>query len=227
MACTGEELRRSHSDADRVKTEPHSLCRRKVSVFPSSLYQTHTHRSIVADLIMSSNTTAVPVAAAPVEDPEAMMDDNVDEEIEAMKKRVKEMEEEAAKLKEMQAEVEKEMGAQSAGDKEEVDSRSVYIGNVDYSSTPEEIQVHFQSCGTINRVTILCDKWTGHPKGFAYLEFADTASVDNAVVLNESMFKGRLIKVTSKRTNQHGFNFRGRRAGRGFRGGFRGRAPYR
>jgi polyadenylate-binding protein 2 len=50
-------------------------------------------------------------------------------------------------------------------DKEAVDSRSVYVGQVDYGATPEELQAHFQSCGTINRVTILCDKFTGHPKG--------------------------------------------------------------
>jgi hypothetical protein len=37
---------------------------------------------------------------------------------------------------------------------------------VDYAATPEEIQMHFQACGTINRVTILCDKFTGHPKGY-------------------------------------------------------------
>lgn len=37
---------------------------------------------------------------------------------------------------------------------------------VDYSGTPEEIQAHFQACGTINRVTIICDKFTGHPKGY-------------------------------------------------------------
>jgi polyadenylate-binding protein 2 len=37
---------------------------------------------------------------------------------------------------------------------------------VDYGSTPEEIQAHFASCGTINRVTILLDKFTGHPKGY-------------------------------------------------------------
>ena len=52
----------------------------------------------------------------------------VQEEISAMKRRVAEMEEEAAKLR--------------------------------------EIQAHFQSCGSINRVTILLDKFTGHPKGF-------------------------------------------------------------
>lgn len=82
-------------------------------------------------------------------------------------------------------------------DKEAVDSRSVYVGNVDWGSTPEEIQSHFQSCGTINRITILCDKWTGQPKGYAYVEFADTASVANAMVLNESLFRARLIKVST------------------------------
>ena len=36
--------------------------------------------------------------------------------------------------------------------------RSIYIGNVDYACTPEELQQHFQQCGTVNRVTILTDK---------------------------------------------------------------------
>ncbi|KYF39430.1 RNA recognition motif-containing protein, partial [Toxoplasma gondii TgCatPRC2] len=35
---------------------------------------------------------------------------------------------------------------------------------VDYSSTPAELQEHFKSCGTINRITIMVDKYTGHPK---------------------------------------------------------------
>ncbi|KAJ3086395.1 cytoplasmic RNA-binding protein [Quaeritorhiza haematococci] len=154
-------------------------------------------------------------------------DEAVDEELEAMKQRVKEMEEEAAKLREMQKEVEKEMNLSphSEGDsKEEVDSRSIYVGNVDYSATPEEIQAHFQSCGTINRVTILCDKWTGHPKGYAYVEFADPSLVANALVLNDSLFKGRLIKVSAKRTNVPGLAARGRGRGRG--GFYRGAPPY-
>ncbi|KAG8907056.1 hypothetical protein FRB99_005433 [Tulasnella sp. 403] len=73
-----------------------------------------------------------------------------------------------------------------------VDARSVYVGNVDYGATPEEIQQHFASCGSINRVTILCDKFTGNPKGYAYVEFADPAFVETALALTESLFKGRL-----------------------------------
>jgi len=101
-----------------------------------------------------------------------------------------------------------------------VDARSIYVGNVDYSSSPEEIQQHFTSCGSINRVTILCDRFTGNPKGFAYVEFAEPAFAETALALNDSLFKGRLIKVTSKRTNIPGYN-RGRGRGRG-RGGYHG-----
>lgn len=44
------------------------------------------------------------------------------------------------------------------------DERSIYVGNVDYSTTNEELQAFFASCGPVVRVTILNDKWSG-PKG--------------------------------------------------------------
>jgi len=90
---------------------------------------------------------------------------NAQDEIAAMKRRVAEMEEEAAKLREMQASLDQQSN-DLREDKEDIDSRSIFVGNVDYSASPEEIQAHFQSCGAINRVTILLDKFTGHPKGF-------------------------------------------------------------
>jgi hypothetical protein len=93
---------------------------------------------------------------------------------------------------------------------------------VDYSTTPEELQEFFASCGVVNRITILCDKFTGHPKGYAYVvsalspshrfclrarssphpfnshvqEFKDADSVQNALLLNDSEFKGRPLKVS-------------------------------
>lgn len=116
-----------------------------------------------------------------------------------MKQRVEEMEMEAKKLRELQAAAEQANSMEgedgSAMETEEekaaADGRSIYVGNVcrqnstmsphfanslkvDYSATPEEIQGHFQACGTINRVTILCDKFTGHPKG--YVQTAATSS---------------------------------------------------
>lgn len=45
------------------------------------------------------------------------------------------------------------------------------------------------------RVTILCNKFDGHPKGFAYIEFGDKDSVQTAMAMDESLFRGRQIKV--------------------------------
>jgi RNA recognition motif-containing protein len=53
--------------------------------------------------------------------------------------------------------------APEAGSKEETDARSVFVNNVDFGTTPEELQQLFAGCGTVNRVTILADKF-GTPK---------------------------------------------------------------
>ncbi|KAL6449905.1 Pabp2 Polyadenylate-binding protein 2 [Candida maltosa Xu316] len=114
---------------------------------------------------------------------------------------------------------------------EEIDSRSVYVGNVDYQSSPEQLEEFFHVVGIIERVTILFDRFTGLPKGYAYIEFEKAESVPKAIEdLHGKAFRGREIRVTAKRTNLPGFRrgngFRGRGRGgfrgRGGRGGFRG-----
>ncbi|KAI5960814.1 uncharacterized protein KGF55_004384 [Candida pseudojiufengensis] len=114
-------------------------------------------------------------------------------------------------------------GTLTDAERRDQDSRSIYIGNVDYLSTPLELQQHFSSAGIVNRVTILMNKLTGQPKGFAYLEFNDIDGVNKAVAtLDGSMFRERELKVMAKRTNIPGISIpRGNLRGRG-RGGFRG-----
>lgn len=156
-----------------------------------------------------------------------------DPELEAIKARVREMEEEAEKLKQLQSEVDKQMNmgsppgltsplTMSIEEKMEVDNRSIYVGNVDYGATAEELEQHFHGCGSINRVTILCNKYDGHPKGFAYIEFGDRDSVQTAMAMDESLFRGRQIKVMPKRTNRPGISSTNRpprgRGGAAFRG---------
>lgn len=182
----------------------------------------------------------------------------IDPELEAIKARVKEMEEEAEKLKQMQSEVNKQMTLGSPTgtttiplsleEKKEIDDRSIYVGNVDYGATAEELEAHFHGCGSMNRVTILCNKSDGHPKGFAYIEFGSKDFVETALGMNESLFRGRQIKVSdfflfgngnridinsmlyseifqvmSKRTNRPGISTTNRFP-RGFRGRGRGTA---
>lgn len=207
--------------------------------------------SLIASTAPTSSSTTAPTgdaapAAAPSSDAAGGDDDADEAEIAAMRARVAEMEAEAAKLRELTAASEAaanggaphatssssasgaagEDVSMSDEDRAAVDARSIYVGNVDYNSTPEEIQQHFASCGTINRVTILFDKFTG-PKGYAYVEFAEPSLVQNAVLLDQSMFRGRQLKVTPKRTNVPGFNQRGRGRGRGgYRGGYQPRGGY-
>lgn len=155
----------------------------------------------------------------------------IDPELEAIKARVKEMEEEAEKLKQMQSEVNKQMTLSSPTgiatiplsieEKREIDDRSIYVGNVDYGATAEELEAHFHGCGSMNRVTILCNKADGHPKGFAYIEFGSKDFVETALAMNETLFRGRQIKVMAKRTNRPGISTTNR-IPRGFRGRGRG-----
>lgn len=154
-----------------------------------------------------------------------------------MKQRLQELQDEANRLQEMQAELQKE-SQDLKEDKKDQDARSIYVGNVDYGATPEELQQHFQACGTINRVTIVLNKYTQQPMGYAYIEFAEPALVAQALVLNGSMFRARPLKIVPKRTNVPAFmrgrgggrGPRGYYSGRGFRGSYRGRgrggSPY-
>uniref|UniRef100_A0ACD5TIA0 Uncharacterized protein n=1 Tax=Avena sativa TaxID=4498 RepID=A0ACD5TIA0_AVESA len=141
---------------------------------------------------------------------------SVDKEIEEMRMRLRQLEElkhngllpgaaTAAAYHEVPA------AAETECDKSEVDARSIYVGNVDYACLPEEIQLHFQECGTINRVTILTDNF-GHPKGYAYVEFLEVEAVQKALLLNDTELHDRQLKVCQKRTNVPGMSHpRGRR----------------
>ena len=76
----------------------------------------------------------------------------------------------------------------------ETDSRSIYIGNVDYQVTAQALGEFFTQCGAVVRVTIPTTV-KGKPKGYAYLEFADRESVARALQLNGTTLNNRPIKV--------------------------------
>lgn len=155
-----------------------------------------------------------------------------DLQLEAVNAKIKEDKEEIEKLNQLQREVAKQMNlgslpdstaplAMSLKDKTEADKRSVYVANVDYGATEEELRTHFHGCGFINRVTIVCNKFNGRPKGCAYVEFSDQDSVATAKIMDDSLFRGRQIKVSCKRTNLPGISTTNRRfRGATTRGGY-------
>mmetsp|Transcript_11594 Transcript_11594/g.27616 ORF Transcript_11594/g.27616 Transcript_11594/m.27616 type:complete len:135 (+) Transcript_11594:128-532(+) len=112
--------------------------------------------------------------------------DDSEEDLEKLQKEIERMEAEAARITKETDDLEKQKqetaggkgdGGASAGDAakgasgENRDACSIYVGQVDYGATPEELLGHFEACGTVERVTIVCDKYSGKPKGYAYLEF--------------------------------------------------------
>jgi len=111
------------------------------------------------------------------------------------------------------------------------EDRQIFVGNLHEDVDPDALNKHFKECGTVNRITILCDKFTGKPKGYAYMEFEEPEAIDLALALNETDLLGKAIKVSKKRTNVPRYMLRGRGRGRGRggrgRGRGRGRGGYR
>lgn len=104
---------------------------------------THTNDSVTTG---GSSSTTTAAAAATNNNDSLLDDDNADgddddAELEAMKARVAEMEAEAAKLREMQEQADSSMTGVITGpteeEKEEVDSRSIYVGNVSVQRSRE------------------------------------------------------------------------------------------
>ncbi len=73
---------------------------------------------------------------------------------------------------------------------------NIYVGNLPYSATEDELRTAFAAFGDVNRVNVITDRDTGRSKGFAFVEMADNASGDAAIKgLNETPMGGRNLKV--------------------------------
>jgi polyadenylate-binding protein 2 len=72
---------------------------------------------------------------------------------------------------------------------------------VHYSADKKEIEEHFADCGEVKLVTIVTNKMTHQPQGFCYIEFNTIQGAQNALALDGSLFKGRLLTVHQKRKN--------------------------
>ena len=72
----------------------------------------------------------------------------------------------------------------------------LYIGNLSYSTTEDEISQLISEYGTANDIKLIKDRHTGQSKGFGFIEMNDNSEADAAIKgLNETFFKGRKLKV--------------------------------
>jgi len=92
----------------------------------------------------------------------------------------------------------------------------IYVGNLPYSTTQEDLQEAFAVYGAITELKLIMDRETGRSKGFAFITFEEASAAEAALALNSTELGGRQIKVNIAKDN----NSRGPRGGRnGGRGG--------
>jgi cold-inducible RNA-binding protein len=95
--------------------------------------------------------------------------------------------------------------------------KKLYVGNIPFTTTEDEIKGLFEPCGTVATATIITDRETGRSRGFCFVEMGDDAQAADAISkLNNTDFGGRKLVVNEAREREKGSR------GNSFNGGDRG-----
>ncbi len=77
-------------------------------------------------------------------------------------------------------------------------SKKIYVGNLPFSATDDEVRNLFAEHGTVESVNLITDRETGRPRGFGFVEMADGA--DAAIqALHQTDMDGRSLNVNEAR----------------------------
>ncbi len=83
------------------------------------------------------------------------------------------------------------------------DSMNLYVGNLSYDMTDEDLQQVFEEYGTVNKVNIIMDRDSGRSKGFGFVEMENSEDGEKAVQeLDGQEVKGRNLKVNQARPRE-------------------------
>ena len=97
-------------------------------------------------------------------------------------------------------------------------SKNLYVGNLSYTVTSEDLQAAFAPHGTVTSAQVVMDRETGRPRGFGFVEMSDGG--DAAIhAPHGTGLKGRNISVNEARPRQER---RGGGGGGGYGSGSRG-----
>ena len=77
---------------------------------------------------------------------------------------------------------------------------NIYVGNLSYQVTDEELRATFEAFGEVSSATVIRDKFTGEAKGFGFVEMPKQAEAEAAIKkLNGKELKGRTLTVNLAR----------------------------
>jgi RNA recognition motif-containing protein len=102
----------------------------------------------------------------------------------------------------------------------------IYAGNLSFDVTEEELREEFASFGQVESVSIPTDRYSGRPRGFAFVEMTSVSEGQAAIAgLNGKTFKDRTLTVNAARprSDDRGGRSYGNKRGGGFGGGRRRR----
>ena len=98
----------------------------------------------------------------------------------------------------------------------------IYVGNLSYEVTEQDLRQEFEALGGVDSVNIIADKYSGRPKGFAFVEMASKSEAEAAITeLNGKTLKDRTIVVNESRprTDSRGSGSYGNRRSGGYGSG--------
>ncbi len=82
-------------------------------------------------------------------------------------------------------------------------AKTIYVGNLNYTTTEEDLQELFAQYGDVSSVKLIMDRETNRPRGFGFVEMSDDDAATAAVsMLNDQDFKGRNLRVNEARERE-------------------------
>ena len=78
-------------------------------------------------------------------------------------------------------------------------SKSIYVGNLPWSATEEDVQGLFSAHGNVLSVKLVTDRETGRARGFGFVEMEDEGASAAVEALDNSSFGGRTLRVNEAR----------------------------
>jgi RNA recognition motif-containing protein len=98
----------------------------------------------------------------------------------------------------------------------------IYVGNCSFDVTEQQLRDVFSAYGEVDSVSVITDRDTGRPRGFAFVEMSDAAAAQAAIRgVNGTELGGRTLNVNEARPKGNGGGGGGGRGGGGGGGGRR------
>ena len=93
---------------------------------------------------------------------------------------------------------------------------NIYIGNMSFDTTEAQLRQAFEAFGQVSTVSIVTDKYTGEPRGFAFVEMSGKSEAVAAIsALNGQELNGRALNVNEAKPRPQNGGGGGNRGGRG------------